>query len=207
MVLWYVLALCLLFGVVFLLMPKRLLPLRKQLLSITSIQFDEVEHLIQLVSKSKDDEMIEDSLQYQIAKQIVSTQKRRCCTTTLITGGEELGEKSSIDNAHQIQKPIKLTTENTIDVRIKNVFKINNPNETYEEVLDAVRMTSQAANSNDRIICDFTGGNKMMSLGMALAAFGNAKLVYCVDTPGGESPSHYIEINARPMIEEVIEQA
>ena len=45
----------------------------------------------------------------------------------------------------------------------------------------------------------------MMSLGMAFATIGKAKLVYCIDNPDGLGPSHYIEINAAEVFEEASE--
>jgi hypothetical protein len=203
---WSILAIGLLVGIAFVLVPQRSSRLEQRPLSTARIEFSEVEHLIQLVSNTHDGETIDDLLQYKIANQILSSTENRCRKIVLVAGGIDRGPKSSLDNAHQIQDLFQDNSQNVVDISVERVPKIQSPNETYEKVLNAVHAATEKTGPNGKILCDFTGGNKMMSLGMALAAFGNAKLVYCVDDPSNDRPSHYIEINANATIEEMIDQ-
>lgn len=206
MLVWSLLAIGLFAGIAFVLLPRRSSRREERPLSTTRIDFSEVECLIQLVSNTHDGETIDDLLQYKIAKQLLLGTENRCRRLALVAGGTERGPNSSLDNAHQIQDLFQLDFQSDVDVTVSRVPKIHSPNETYEKVLNAVREATEKTRKSGKILCDFTGGNKMMSLGMALAAFGKARLVYCVDAPGEGRPSHYIEINVNATIEEVIDQ-
>jgi hypothetical protein len=162
-------------GAIFLLIPTRVfVGAKEKELSLSPHRTSDIQGIVMFVSKRRNEERLEDVLAYKILSHMATGKNPEKKRAWLIHGGTVDEPGSSYRNTVELITRFKDSGIKLKPVGIDDIFDAN---ESFKLVNDIFARQLYGMNSR-QVICDFTSGTKLMTLGMALACAGDKKLVY-----------------------------
>ncbi len=185
------LAIILVGGFIFLLLPLRFFK-DQQSASLKIVKFptEDIKAIIMLVGKSRRDEAFENLLTYKVLTHMSSGQNNITKQAWLVHGDISNEEGASYHNTYRLVQKFK---SDSLKIHTSNIENIFDASEAFS-IVNRIFASDNLRISSKDIVCDCTGGTKLMTLGMALACVGNRRLIYF---PKGEleDASEYLEID------------
>jgi len=148
------------------------------------------------VTETREGRSVEDLLAYQVINQIAKSEANSIKYVWLLHT-EFGGDNSSNANAKIIFD--RFNTLGSIKITPLAIPDILDTERVFQVVQSIINNRERKIKVND-IICDCTAGPKPVTLGIALAAIGRARLVYFPQSPINND-SEYIEIDASSFIQ------
>jgi len=170
---------------------------RQPSLTIKKNLTKELRAIILFVSNFRQNETLEDLLAYKVLAQLdSSSSSRNPKHVWLLHSGISSGDGSSYLSASHIAKKFKSEKIKISSYVIDDVFDAN----TVFPVVRRILASEDSGVPANEIVCDCTAGTKLITLGMALASFGRARIIY-FSSGGANDASEYIEIDSRVFLE------
>lgn len=167
----------------------------KSELKIKDISIPEINALILLVSKRDLKKNIKTVITYKVLEKISRMRENKKTYIWLISD-EIYTEGSSYQVAQDLKKHFSLEY---LKIKIEPLENIYDPNKVFSQINQVFNFAEKELKMPDsEIICDFTGGNKQMSIGMTLACLGRGRLVYFTEK------DTYTEIDTRYLLKSVL---
>lgn len=197
MTIFVLLAFMLVGGLFFLILPTSQKADKESLLTIKKHLTNEIKAIVLFVADLKQDEPLEELLAYKVLSHLKSgINKENLKHVWLLHSDISSGNGSSYSSAAQLSKKFKSEKLKIHTYVIEDVFDAN----TIFPVVRRILRSENFGVSSKNVVCDCTAGTKFVTLGIALASFGNARLIY-FPSGGANDASEYIEIDTRVFIE------
>lgn len=163
-------------------------------LKITKSLTSELKAIVLFVSEPRPNETVEDLLAYKVLAQIDSSRESAYPRHVwLLHSHISSGDGSSYRSASLISKRFN---SKEIQVHTRVIDDVLDANTVFPVIRDILRTRCPGVREGD-IVCDCTSGTKLVTLGTALASFGDAKIVYFPRGAGQkDDASEYVEIGA-----------
>lgn len=191
------LAIMLMSGFVFLLIPVKYFKRSDSSLKITRFSTIDIKAIILFVGTSRSGETLEDLLAYKILNLMSSHNRELQKQVWLIHGDISDQQGASYYNTYQLVKRFKSEYFNIHPYGIEDIFDAN---ETFR-LVNRIFLDVEDIKHTE-IVCDCTSGTKLMTLGMALACIGKRRLIYFPKTTEGDA-KEYIEIDTKTFLRSI----
>jgi len=183
-------------GAVFLFMPLRFFaPEKEKTLATNRYDTAQIGGIVMFVSSRRKEEKLEDLLAYKILTQMAEGISKKVKRAWLIHGGTLDEEGSSYRNTVELISAFKTSGIRIKPVGIDDIFDAN---ESFQLIDDIFRRQLYGMNPRD-VVCDFTSGTKLMTLGMALACAGDKKLIYFPKTNESDG-RQYLHVDTQSLL-------
>jgi hypothetical protein len=200
-----ILLILLLIGIAFLLVPEKYLVksphsvLHKQELEISTVK-----GVVLFVSELKPDQSLENLLAFKVLNQISQSNPNQYNRryVWLIHGGVLEQPNSSFNNANSL---IATFSSSNLEVMSRNASDVNDPSDSFRVVEEVFTFDVPRYGLGQLdIVCDFTGGTKAMSIGMALACIGRRRLIYLPQHGSSDNSKSFLEIDSKSLLHSII---
>lgn len=166
-------------------------PKAKPNLKVGRSKTENAKAIVIFVSETKEGKSIDDVLAFQVLNQLVNSENENAKYAWLLH--TQFGdENSSNANAERLVK--EFNQRNSLKIFTKPINDIFNTEEVFQVASSMLLDETLPVKIGD-ILCDCTAGPKTLTLGLALALLGKARLVYYpleLSNPGKE----YIQLDA-----------
>lgn len=153
----------------------------------------ELRAIILFVSDLGKDGTLEGLLAYKVLTQLESSSTANAPKYVwLLHSDISSGDGSSYESAYKISKKFKSAQLQISSYVVDNVLDAN----TVFPIVRKIISSENFGIPPNEIVCDCTSGTKPITLGMALASFGSAKIIYFPRRGVNEPANEYTEIDA-----------
>lgn len=185
-------------GLFFLFITPRKEQNRKSSLKKRSLSIPDIKGFIILSSNKPPEVNFEEILAYKIIKIISEQQKCNKKKNIWLLSDSDYSANSSYQNALKLKKEFE--TEN-LKITVEDIKEINDPDKIFSKIHSIYNFAQHdICIKENEIVCDCTGGSKIMTIGMALASMGGRRLVYF------DKSDNYVEIDTKYLFDSIMEE-
>jgi hypothetical protein len=165
-------------------------------LKTKELALSEISALVMLVSDNRSHKQFEEMRDYKILQNLAEVHQNPPIPVWLISDADS----SNADSSYNIALKLKHTFgEKFLWVRVEDVRDINDPNHVFAAINRIFTSAQNESGLQERdLVCDCTGGIKLMSIGMALACVGKRRLVYLT------KDDKYLEIDLQNLLDSIL---
>lgn len=192
----YFLGIMLLAGMIFLFITPQKSKKQKSSLKTKALSISDIKGLILLASTKRPDVELEKILAYKILE-MFSGQQQAGEKNIWLVSDSNFSDNSSYQNALKLKDTFQ--TE-YIRIEVEDVKDIDDPDIIFAKINSIYNFAKHDIGIDENeIVCDCTGGSKIMTIGMALASMGGRRLVYF------DKSDNYVEIDTKYLFESMLE--
>lgn len=165
-------------------------------LKTKELALGEIKALVMLVSDNRSHKQIEEIRDYKILQKLAELHQNPPIPVWLISDADS----SNADSSYNVALRLKhVFGEKFHWIRIEDIRDINDPNQVFAAINRIFASAQNEIGLQERdLVCDCTGGIKLMSIGMALACVGKRRLVYLT------KDDKYLEIDLQNLLDTIL---